>query len=280
MKSKCQHCGTRYRETDSSGPFCCAGCEQVYELIQEGGLGDFYGQQNGVGLPMKNRKFVESDFAFVRQVQSEAEASGHSKSEAVLRIDGLTCFGCVWLVEHLAKRHVGITLAKVALSSARIHLSWRAGEADLLALAKELEAFGYSLKEASVAGFAVSPLLLRFLLTSVFSINAGIVLGLGVLEVGAGRMDLLFVLLLLVSFLFSLLVGGQVFFQSAWRAVQMGRWHRDLIPVGAFLSILLWCLFAGLLGSGFVLPAALYFTLLPVLLLARWLADAWALSST
>jgi Cu2+-exporting ATPase len=279
MKHKCKHCGTRYREEDGHDFFCCAGCKAVYNMIQEGGLGDFYTRQNGVGLPMKDRNTDLPDFVSIRELQAEAEATGGRKSEAVLGVGGLTCFGCVWLVEHLATRREGILAAKVALSSARVHLFWETGKADLVALAKELDAFGYSLKEVWGDGASLSPLLLRFLLTLMFSINAAIVFGLDALGLGAGGMDPLFSLLLLLSFIFSILVGGQVFFQTAWRAIRMERWHSDLIPAGVLSLLLVGALVNRFLDGGFVWPAVSYFTLLPLLLLSRWLSEVWTLRS-
>src|SRR5450432_737433 len=49
----CDHCGALCRGTATVGGgkvFCCQGCQTVYELLTENGLGDFYNLAESAGV--------------------------------------------------------------------------------------------------------------------------------------------------------------------------------------------------------------------------------------
>ena len=279
MKQKCKHCGTRYTSGEGDGDFCCSGCAQVYNLIHSGGLEDFYAHQDGVGLPVRKRTAWAPDLVFVNQLQRESEEADVRSCELTLGLQGLTCMGCAWLVETVARRHPGVDSCHVALSSSQMHLTWRRGEVDLSDLANELNRYGYLVTQSNFGGVSISPLLLRLILSSVFSLNVGVVLSLTHFEVGGEGMHQLYSLLVLISLVFVLYVGAQVFFQPAWRAICLGRWHSDLVPSSAFLALFGWCLVASFSGASALLPVVLYLGLVNLFLFSRWVREAWLLRS-
>lgn len=150
MILQCKHCGSRYRKPNGQGEFCCAGCEQVYKLIREGGFGDYYEQQDRAGQPVGERPFAPLDIDWLHRAQTTAE-SGVAAS-LTLNVCGMSCMGCAWLVEQLARRHAGVRSARVALASGRLSLCWEPGELDLAYLAEELQRFGYHITEGSGGG--------------------------------------------------------------------------------------------------------------------------------
>src|SRR5204863_8347545 len=60
-------------------------------------------------------------------------------------LDGISCIGCVWLVEKIFLRQPGALEAAAHPATGRVHLAWQAGGMDLTAFARELVSFGYTL---------------------------------------------------------------------------------------------------------------------------------------
>lgn len=271
MTKKCKHCGTSYPLGKRAGEFCCAGCEHVYQLIQVGGLGEYYRQQDRVGQPVGDQPFDEPDVVLNQQLQKQAETTGGCQLN--LNIKGMSCMGCAWLVEQLCERQPGVRRAQVALDANRLSLGWEPGSFDLCALARDLQRFGYRINgDAGTAGNRVSPLVMRLGLTLVFSLN-GLLLALAA-ATGTGGEGLrqLYDLLLAVCLLFSLLIGGAVFLKPAWGALRLRRWHSDAVPALLVLTLFGFALGARLFPGPWLAAASLFFILLPVMILARWIS--------
>ena len=127
MRRTCQHCARPFREGTGEGDFCCSGCRQVYELIGAEGLGDFYALQDQMGRPVGDVRDSAVDRSELSRLQRDAE---QSKPEIHVRVDGMSCLGCVWLVERIAKAESGVVSARVSLQENRLVLGWRPGSFD------------------------------------------------------------------------------------------------------------------------------------------------------
>jgi len=268
MKKLCQHCATPYAEGSGVDGFCCAGCRQVYALIREEGLGEYYRWQDRAAQPLKDRQLSDLDEAALRGVQSEVEA-GADTAEALFAVAGMSCTGCAWLVERLAANRPGLVEAESSLSAHTVRLRWRASGFDLAAFAAELWRFGYRLEAKALrlpTAPRLSPLALRLLLSTVFAANA---LLLAAYTHYIGRSTLAD-LLSLACLCFTLLVGGAPFFLSASRAARIRRWHSD---GNAVLLLSVTMLFLGhqvlFAGMHFSMAAFLVSLLVCVLLSAR-----------
>lgn len=269
MSQTCKHCGSRYDTREGRGEFCCAGCAQVYELIQGGGLGEYYRQQDQVGQPVGDRAFAHPDHVSIKKLQEQAESG--ADAEVVLPLKGMSCLGCVWLVEQLCRRQPGVFFARVGLETGRLSLKWQPGVFDLCALADELQAFGYQISgEAASPAYALSPLAMRFWLSLVFSVNGILLMLAAEADIGGVGLGPLYKLLVVLCLLFTLLIGGGVFLKTAWGALRLRRVHRDLLPASLLLAILTWTLFSMLFSTAWIWPASLYFILLPAMVFVRW----------
>lgn len=277
MTALCRHCATPYAEDSGGDGFCCPGCQQVYLLIQEEGLGDYYRWQDRASQPLKDRKLSELDLSSLRRAQSGIEA-GQSSAAASFRVEGMSCMGCAWLIERLATHCPGLVSVECQLSAHTIRLEWRAPEFDLSALGLELWRFGYRL-DAKLMRLEdsprLSPLALRCLLSAVFVGNA-LLLALYEQFVDAAPLA---GLLSLVCLVFVLLLGAPPFFLAVYRAWQIRRWHSDCVPVLSMFCALVFAgygVFSGAMG----LSAAVFLLSLFVCLLiaARCLTNSSARS--
>lgn len=273
---RCKHCGRRYSQPEGRGDFCCSGCEHVYAMIQENGLGGYYERQDQVGQPPESRPLAEADVDVIREQQMHAEEAGGA--ELALGVQGMTCMGCAWLIEELARRRRGVRFARVALQSNRLFLGWKPGSFDLCEFAEELHRFGYKMSEPSASsGYTMSPLAMRLCLTLAFSLN-GLLLSVAAgMGIGGEGLEYLYTLMILFCLLFAQFIGGAVFLKPAWRGLQLRRLHSDLLP--AVLLFVLFITATGrlLLADAGEVAAVLYFMLLSALVFARWLSERLAL---
>jgi Cu2+-exporting ATPase len=231
----CAHCGTEFAAGAAAESYCCRGCEYVAELISEQGFERFYDLKQGIAVaPVKSRPFEEHDFSWLaaklEAAEEEARVQG-CEARLDLGLEGISCVGCVWLIERLFSRHPGAIRAAANPASGRLHLEWAPGKCEIEPFLRELCQFGYV---AAPAGRISSDLERRRLaarmgLCAAFALNTmgfslPIYLGMPQDFEFAG----LFRLIAFLSATLSMLVGAGYFIDRAWRAVRAGSLHIDL----------------------------------------------------
>lgn len=166
----CKHCGISFQPSATQNDFCCSGCEHVYQLIKTSGLDEYYERQDQIGRPLGPRPFKSHDFNWAGHMVSELESSP-TPPYASFQIEGLTCMGCVWLVQRLALRENSILFAKCSLQTNTLKLTWKKGQSNLPALFAQLESFGYLIRSTSHRPNKLSAQSWATLLCSVFGLN-------------------------------------------------------------------------------------------------------------
>lgn len=243
--SACSHCGTEFSPSKEGENFCCRGCEFVHDLIQNEGLDRFYDLQDGaVGQPVRDRPFQPTEFNWLEDLANPAEQKARDSngtSSLLLRVRGISCVGCVWLIEKIFLRQPGGLRADVFPSTGKIHLTWQPGEISLPDFAAELQQFGYQLEPWQEGGEhhdERSTLVSRIGLCGAFALNSMVFtlpryLGMGDDFALAG----IFSLITLLSATFSVLIGGSYFIQRAISALRHRIIHIDLpIALGIILA--------------------------------------------
>ena len=272
MQNLCRHCATAYIQDSGLSEFCCSGCQQVYLLIKDGGMGDFYRLQDRASPPVKDRRLDDIDIDALLQAQRRVEAGGGESVKAVFEIQGMSCVACAWLSERLAKNQTGLFEARASLSRHSLTLHWKREAFDLSKLGLELLKFGYHLRSTPKDPRSeprISPLFLRLLLTIIFTSNA---LLLAVFSEYVIRKDEFLILLHLLSMAclcFTLLLGAAPFFLSAYRAAKIRRLHSDWLPVAMIIASFGY--FGFVASVGFSVAVFLLSGLVSVLITARWL---------
>lgn len=239
--ASCEHCGTEFSPREVVAKYCCKGCEYVAELISENGFERFYDLKQGLAVtPVRSRPFEEHDFSWLTPKLAEAEgkASGGEAARLDLALEGISCVGCVWLVEKLFSRHEGSVRAAANPSSGRMHLEWIPEKCDVEAFLRELCRFGYVAAPAGTTGgdHERRRLAARIGLCGAFALNTmGFSLPFYLGMPGDFEFAGLFKLIAFLSATLSMLIGGGYFMDRAWRALRAGSLHIDL-PIALGLA--------------------------------------------
>lgn len=122
---------------------CCTGCRQVFILLNESGLlqGDYKSSelyQTSLALGIIGRPEDET-----RADEPSAEELKDCK-ELVLRVDGMWCSSCSWLIEKVVANEPGVVNARIIYASDTAKIHYRP---ELIApedIGKRIEKLGYT----------------------------------------------------------------------------------------------------------------------------------------
>jgi len=237
----CVHCGTHFQPTAQRPDFCCTGCQFVHELITKNGLGQFYDLQDGGLPPVRSLVFQKRDYTWLRDLAMQAEGAMRAPATLPLGLQGLSCLGCVWLIEKLFARHPGALAIRVDPALGRCELRWQPGEFEIVAFAQELQSFGYLLGPPGAATQPASrALTIRLGLCAALAMNAMLFTlpGYFGMEKSFQFADFFGRIAFAVSTA-SLLIGGSYFFRRAWNGLRQRMLHIDLpISLGLLAAYL------------------------------------------
>ncbi len=275
----CVHCGTSFtQKTDEQ--YCCNGCYYVAQLIKEKDLEQFY-ELKGKALipPVGSKVFQEEDTEALETEFKTAEAATETAPPSLrLYIEGISCIGCVWLIETIYKRQPGAGTISINPQNGTIELSWQREAFDIVAFASELHRIGYRIvpytREMSDSAQGTSQLTHRIGLCGFFLLNTMLFTLPGYL--GMSEDFFLTPLFRLLSALFatlSLIVGGGYFINRAWQAVKIRTLHIDLpIAIGLLAAYT-----GSLVGFFSKYERLIYFdfvaTFVFLMLCGRWLQE-------
>lgn len=231
---ECQHCGTPFTPTEHEPKFCCNGCRYVHQVIHNKGLDQFYDLKNTATPPVGSTVFHPSDLTWLEEQITHVENENPSP-QIQLEIQGISCVGCVWLIERIFKQQKGARRIRVMPNQGKIQIIWERGVFDPLAFVRETESLGYRIGPLEHdASPTLSPLLTRLGLTSALALNT--MLFSLPFYLGMERDSRLAPLFVSIAFLLataSMLVGGSYFFRRCWVSLQLRQLHIDLpISIG------------------------------------------------
>lgn len=231
----CRHCQTPFVATAAQSEFCCAGCQFVHHLLHKRGLGEFY-RYGETKAPAGSFVFHEQDYEWLTTLQQSAESAG--RNTLALEVQGISCAGCVWLLETVFLEQPGSISCRVQSSTGMLTLSWERGACDLAAYARDAARFGYLLGAAEGDGrkTPMRPLVRKLGLSAALALNAmlfSLPRYLGLAESDA--LTPLFDAISLGLATLSMMVGGGYFFRRALVSLRAGALHIDL-PIALGLA--------------------------------------------
>lgn len=241
----CKHCGVPLAgPAAQAAGFCCAGCSYVFRLVSEHGLDGYYKIRDAVTAPVGEAVFQPRDYAWLAKLQAEAEALPGTPA-LTLEVQGISCAGCVWLIERVFSQQPGALHIETDAQLGRMRLRWTRGAFDAPAFARLLQSFNYLAgPPGETPAVPESRRLVRRVgLAAAFSMNVMLF----TLPVYFGMEATfayarLFGTLSLVFGTLSLLTGGMYFLGRAVSSLRAGTMHIDLPIalgiVGAYLGSL------------------------------------------
>jgi Cu2+-exporting ATPase len=230
----CRHCGLPLPR-GSRGEYCCDGCLAVSLLLREEGLERYYDLRRGPASPvgalpaMRERAWLEPLAVGV--------TSASSICRLALDVQGMHCAGCVWLIEELFRRQRDGSEILVNPALGTIDL-WVGREFPLARFVDSIERFGYQLGPARKGADArADGLLLRLGICLALAGNSMMLAAAIYFGLDAGPLHQLFVSASWAMAALSVIVGGPVFFRSAWQGLRQRILHLDVpISLGILLA--------------------------------------------
>ena len=229
-KPVCKHCGA----PSPQGEFCCPGCSYVYGLVHDEGLDAYYRIKDQVTAPADTALLQPRDYAWLEEAQREAEevATNGRAPFVVLEVQGISCAGCVWLIEKVFSKQPGAGRMEVNAQTGQMRWFWEKGRFDAVECARAFQRFNYLVGPAGSvnAEEAESRVLIRRVgLCTAFAMNVMLF----ALPTYFGMESTyeyahLFTTLQLAFATLSLLAGGGYFLARAVRALRERVLHIDL----------------------------------------------------
>ena len=125
--------------------FCCKGCQGVYHLLNEEGLGSFYDKLGDTTLQpaMQSSDDLERfDLeGFKNRYIKENEEGLY---EIHLIIEGIHCSACVWLNEKVLHKTPGILEASINYTNNKAKIVWDPEEIKLSRIIETIRSIGYN----------------------------------------------------------------------------------------------------------------------------------------
>lgn len=224
----CIHCGTSFKPSKPDEKYCCPGCEFVHALIQQNGLQRYYDLRTVAVAPVGTTVFARRTYEWLDELVQHVESKEGKTSNITLGIQGVSCIGCVWLIEKIFIQQDGAISARVDSALGKLHLRWNTGECDLVSFAKKLQSFGYLVGPPGEPPKS-DALLTRMGLCAAFAMNVmlfSVPSYFGMTQTFAYAW--LFDRLSLGFCTLSFLVGGTYFFRRAVQGLRSGFVHIDL----------------------------------------------------
>ncbi len=273
----CRHCGSPISgDTPAHPGFCCEGCAHVHAVIIESGLEKYYALRDNATAPVEPSALEPRDFSWLRAAQISSEQNTlHGIAALDLALQGISCVGCVWLIEKLFARQSGAVRASINPQEGRVRLEWLPGKTDLVSFAEELQNVGYLLGPAGEKPRGeTAGLVLRIGLCGAFAMNGMLHILPSYLGMTADDASAPFFRLLSIFFAtLAMLVGGSYFITRAWRSARLGVLHIDL-PIALGVSAAYFGSFAGWFLRN---PALEYWDFISLflflMLTGRWLQE-------
>jgi P-type Cu+ transporter len=124
--------------------FCCKGCQGIYHLLKDEGLGGFYDKLGSETLAPPTEQFEDSgNFDSAAFYDRYVTADSEGFSEVSLIIEGIHCSACVWLNEKALHKMEGVVEAHINHTNNKARIVW---DDDVLKLSKIIDmirAIGY-----------------------------------------------------------------------------------------------------------------------------------------
>jgi len=147
-KIQCFHCGEDCTTDNirlNEKIFCCEGCKMVYQVIDQGGLCNYYDLNKNPGI--NQRIIVRTDkFAFLEDKKIQQQLISFRDDEqtrVTFYLPQIHCSSCLYLLENLYKFDPGIISSKVNFSRKEVEIVFSTKSTSLRRCAELITSIGY-----------------------------------------------------------------------------------------------------------------------------------------
>lgn len=236
----CVHCGTPFSAAGRRGSdYCCNGCEYVAKLIHKEGLDHYYDLRDRQITPVAPAALQPRDYSWLETSAAESEKASPKLAEMILDLEGISCVGCVWLIEKIFRQHPGAVRIDINTQYGQVRLQWRPGVFSVVDFAREIQQFGYLFGPPGKRPQEESRRLLgKVGVCGAFALNAMLFTLPRYLGMEPDfSLAPLFELLSLLFATLSLLAGGSYFIKRGFLGLMQGVLHIDFpIAIGVLVA--------------------------------------------
>ncbi|HLP24722.1 MAG TPA: heavy metal translocating P-type ATPase metal-binding domain-containing protein, partial [Acidobacteriota bacterium] len=268
----CRHCGAPLATAAAQeAGFCCSGCTYVYRLVHEQGLEGYYKIRDSVIAPVDQTVFQPRDFTWLAELQLNAEQA--PTPELTLELQGISCAGCVWLIEKIFHKHPGALFIETDAQLGRMRFRWERGKFDATEFARALQSFNYLVgPPGEEPAVPESKFLIRRIgLCAAFAMNIMLFalpayFGMERTFAYAGLFDTL----AMACATLSVLAGGTYFIGRAARAMRDRVMHIDLPIAVGIIGSYAGSLYGWITGNHSIVYFDFVGTFIVLMLFGRW----------
>ena len=145
----CYHCGDSCHSATlvfEEKPFCCEGCQAVYQLLSGEGLQDYYCIDSTAPGQKMNRVALSDKYAYLEHTPIINELTTYRSpelSKVSLFLPQIHCSSCIWLLEHLHQLNSGVIHSEVNFGKKELYVSFNEQQLSLKELVLLLTTIGY-----------------------------------------------------------------------------------------------------------------------------------------
>ncbi len=144
----CVHCGADCGKTPiiwNEHKFCCNGCVQVYRILNEHKLTQYYTLAKEPGIKTEEVLY-KGKYAYLEKEEIKEklyEFHENNLATVTFYIPAIHCISCIWLLENLSKLNTGINQSSVNFVQKRCSITFKPDEISLRQLVELLVSIHY-----------------------------------------------------------------------------------------------------------------------------------------
>ncbi len=147
MQQVCYHCGEKcdHSITIEEKYFCCEGCKQVFLLLDENGMCNYYDLDKTPGIKAKGR-YADHRFGYLDNEEVIAKLlrfKDQTQSHVQFYLPTMHCASCIWLLENLGRINPAIISSKTNFQRKEIFIAFDHAKISLRQVVELLAFTGY-----------------------------------------------------------------------------------------------------------------------------------------
>lgn len=147
QESNCYHCGSDFDEVVIEAynhQFCCEGCKTVYEILDEGGLQNYYGIENNPGTKILSKIGNKYNFLDSEEVSiGLLDFHDGGVSSVKFYVPNIHCSSCIWLLENMHRLEKSIVKSTVNFLKKEVYVVFNDQELTLRQVVELMASIGY-----------------------------------------------------------------------------------------------------------------------------------------